>query len=80
MSRYGLTEEAFNINLANVQKKNNTELARNNALVKKLYPRLASASGYTGGGSGSSAGREAGGSVSLNRQVVGSSRRRLGGV
>ena len=63
-----------------VQKKNNTELARNNALVKKLYPRLASASGYTRGGSGSSAGREAGGSVSLNRQVAGSSRRRLAGV
>ena len=59
--------------------KNKKELAKNNALCKKLYPRLSSASGYTSGGSGSSAGSSAGGSVSLNRQVAGSSRRRLVG-
>jgi hypothetical protein len=49
------------------------------ALVKQRYPRLRSGSGSTFGGNGTSAGRAAGQSTSVNRQVTRSSTPQLTG-
>ena len=62
-----------------VQKKNNTESEIIKAYKKQKYPKLYASSGFTQGGSGSSAGRAAGGSVGLSRQVASGSQKALSG-
>ena len=74
-----LDSKTVNQSALAVQKKNNTEKEIIRAYKKQKYPRLVSSSGFTQGGSGSSAGRSAGGSVGLSRQVAGGGYKRLGG-
>ena len=62
-----------------VRGKNEKEKEIVNVLVTKKYPKLYSGSGYTSGGSGSSAGRSAGSSVGLSRQVSGGGQKQLSG-
>ena len=62
-----------------VTKQNKTELAVVEEYYKKKYPSLGSSRGYTSGGSGSSAGRAAGGSVGLSRQMGSGGYKALGG-
>jgi len=62
-----------------VIKSNETERSAIDKYCKEKYPRLRSGRGYTGGGSGSSAGRAAGSSVGLSRQVAGGGYKQLGG-
>ena len=62
-----------------VIKSNETEKSAIEKYCKEKYPRLRSGRGYTGGGSGSSAGRAAGASVGLSRQVASGSQKALSG-
>ena len=62
-----------------VRGKNEKEKEIVNLHVSKKYPKLYSGSGYTSGGSGSSAGRSAGSSVGLSRQVSGGGQKQLSG-
>ena len=50
------------------------------ALMKKTYPRLGTASGFSGGGSGRDSGRASGSQVGLSKQVSGRSSLRLTGA
>ena len=62
-----------------VQKKNSSEKEIIKAFKKEKYPKLYASSGFTQGGSGSSAGRSAGGNVGLSRQVAAGGYKALGG-
>jgi len=62
-----------------VTKSNKTELAVVEEYYRKKYPSLSKGRGYTSGGSGSSAGRAAGGSVGLSRQMASGGYKALGG-
>ena len=62
-----------------VIKSNQTEKSAIEKYCKEKYPRLRSGRGYTGGGSGSSAGRAAGAAVGLSRQVASGSQKALSG-
>ena len=63
-----------------VTKANQTELAKVEEFYAERYPSISKGgSGYTGGGSGSSAGRSAGSSVGLSRQVSGGGQKQLSG-
>ena len=74
-----LDSKTVNQSALAVQKKNNTEKEIIRAYKKQKYPRLVSSSGYTQGGSGSSAGRAAGGNVGLSRQMGSGGYKALGG-
>ena len=74
-----LDSKTVNQSALAVQKKNNTEKEIIRAYKKQKYPRLDSSSGYTQGGSGSSAGRSAGGNVGLSRQMGSGGYKALGG-
>ena len=74
-----LDSKTVNQSALAVQKKNNTEKEIIRAYKKQKYPRLVSSSGYTQGGSGSSAGRSAGGNVGLSRQMGSGGYKALGG-
>jgi len=58
---------------------NKTEKGIIQQYCDEKYPRLRSSGGYTNGGSGSSAGRSAGGNVGLSRQVASGGYKALGG-
>jgi len=62
-----------------VRGKNEIEQSKAISLRDKVYPRLSKGSGFTGGGSGSQSGREAGSQVGLGKQVSGRSSLRLSG-
>ena len=62
-----------------VTKANQTELAVVEKYYKEKYPRLGRASSFQVGGDGTSAGRAAGSSVGLSRQVAGGGYKQLGG-
>jgi len=62
-----------------VTKSNKTELAVVEEYYRKKYPSLSKARGFTSGGSGSSAGRAAGGNVGLSRQMGSGGYKALGG-
>ena len=62
-----------------VTKSNKTELAVVEEYYRKKYPSLSRGRGYTSGGSGSSAGRAAGGNVGLSRQMGSGGYKALGG-
>ena len=74
-----LDSKTVNQSALAVQKKNNTEKEIIRAYKKQKYPRLVSSSGFTQGGSGSSAGRAAGGNVGLSRQMGSGGYKALGG-
>ena len=74
-----LDSKTINQSALAVQKKNNTEKEIIKAFKKEKYPKLYASSGFTQGGSGRSAGREAGSSVGLSRQVAGGGYKQLGG-
>ena len=74
-----LDSKTVNQSALAVQKKNNTEKEIIRAYKKQKYPRLVSSSGFTQGGSGSSAGRSAGGNVGLSRQMGSGGYKALGG-
>ena len=74
-----LDSKTVNQSALAVQKKNNTEKEIIRAYKKQKYPKLYASSGFTQGGSGSSAGRSAGGSVGLSRQVASGGYKALGG-
>ena len=73
-----LDSKTVNQSALAVQKKNNTEKEIIRAYKKQKYPKLYASSGFTQGGSGSSAGRSAGGSVGLSRQVASGGYKALG--
>ena len=62
-----------------VTKANEKELAVVEKYYQEKYPTLGRGSGYQSGGNGTSAGRAAGSSVGLSRQVAGGGYRQLGG-
>ena len=62
-----------------VVKSNQTEKSAINKYCAEKYPRLSSGRGYTGGGSGASSGRSAGGAVGLSRQMASGGYKTLGG-
>ena len=62
-----------------VTKSNKTELAVVEEYYRKKYPSLSKSRGFTSGGSGSSAGRAAGGNVGLSRQMASGGYKALGG-
>ena len=62
-----------------VTKSNKTELAVVEEYYRKKYPNLSRGTSYTSGGSGSSAGRAAGGNVGLSRQMGSGGYKALGG-
>ena len=74
-----LDSKTVNQSALAVQKKNNTEKEIIRAFKKQKDPRLVLSSGYTQGGSGSSAGRAAGGNVGLSRQMASGGYKALGG-
>ena len=74
-----LDSKTVNQSALAVQKKNNTEKEIIRAFKKQKYPKLYASSGYTQGGSGSSAGRSAGGNVGLSRQMGSGGYKALGG-
>ena len=62
-----------------VTKSNETERSIIQKYCDQKYPSLSRGTSYTGGGSGSSAGRSAGGSVGLSRQMASGGCKALGG-
>jgi hypothetical protein len=74
-----LDSKTVNQSALAVQKKNSSEKEIIKAYKQEKYPKLYSSSGFTQGGSGSSAGRSAGGSVGLSRQVASGGYKALGG-
>ena len=62
-----------------VTKSNKTELAVVEEYYRKKYPNLSRGTSYTSGGSGTSAGRAAGGNVGLSRQMGSGGYKALGG-
>ena len=74
-----LDSKTVNQSALAVQKKNNTEKEIIRAFKKQKYPKLYASSGFTQGGSGSSAGRSAGGNVGLSRQMGSGGYKALGG-
>ena len=74
-----LDSKTVNQSALAVQKKNNTEKEIIRAFKKKKYPKLYASSGFTQGGSGSSAGRSAGSNVGLSRQMGSGGYKALGG-
>ena len=72
-------QRTFNQSALTVTKANQTELAVIEEYYSKRYPRLSSGSGFQFGGNGTSAGRAAGSSVGLSRQVAGGGYKQLGG-
>jgi len=74
-----LDSKTVNQSALAVQKKNNSEKEIIRAYKKQKYPKLYASSGFTQGGSGSSAGRSAGGNVGLSRQMASGGYKALGG-
>lgn len=74
-----LDSKTVNQSALAVQKKNSSEKEIIRAFKQEKYPKLYASSGFTQGGSGSSAGRSAGGSVGLSRQVASGGYKALGG-
>ena len=74
-----LESKTVNQSALAVTKANQTEWAKVEEVYFKKYPNLGKGTGYTGGGSGSSAGRSAGSSVGLSRQVSGGGQKQLSG-
>ena len=74
-----INNESVNQSAMVVRGKNEIEQSKALSLRDKIYPRLSKGSGFTGGGSGSQSGREAGASVGLGKQVSGRSSLRLSG-
>ncbi len=74
-----LDSKTVNQSALAVQKKNNTEKEIIRAFKKQKYPKLYASSGFTQGGSGSSAGRSAGSNVGLSRQMGSGGYKSFGG-
>tara|TARA_B100001250_G_C19565428_1_gene685246 strand:+ start:90 stop:851 length:762 start_codon:yes stop_codon:yes gene_type:complete len=74
-----INNESVNQSAMVVRGKNATEMDISKALMKKTYPRLGTASGFSSGGSGRDSGRASGSQVGLSKQVSGRSSLRLVG-
>ena len=74
-----INNESVNQSAMVVRGKNATEMDISKALMKKTYPRLGTASGFSSGGSGRDSGRASGSQVGLSKQVSGRSSLRLAG-
>ena len=74
-----INNESVNQSAMVVRGKNEIEQSKALSLRDKVYPRLRSGSGFTGGGSGRDSGRAAGSQVGLGKQVSGRSSLRLSG-
>ena len=75
-----INNESVNQSAMVVRGKNATEMDISKALMKKTYPRLGTASGFSSGGSGRDSGRASGSQVGLSKQVSGRSSLRLTGA
>ena len=74
-----LASKTINVTALAVVNANKNELAKVEEFFNLRHPSLSRGTSYTSGGSGSSAGSQAGGQVGLSRQMSGSSQRQLSG-
>ena len=74
-----LADKTINVSALAVVNANKAELAKVEEFYADRHPSLSRGTGYTNGGSGSSAGSAAGGQVGLSRQMSGNSQRQIAG-